>query len=1058
MRARVLIRVAVAAIVFGATAMVSVATAPVAPAVPPTTDVCTAAGGTPGTTANPGELTCTFSSPGDYVLALGTVTSALSLDVLGAAGGGVTSIYPDQPPEPGGNGAEARATVAAGGLNVLQIGIGSAGASGTSNPPGGPGTPGGGAGGEPHRTVFCPGVTNCVAGGGGGLSEVASGDVALVIAGAGGGAGLGARLTPGGNAGSAGPDGFVQNSDTPAGGGGAASGSSPGAGGTAGSCATVAVTGDAGTAGSGTHGGAGGSAPSFPHQDPYFSAAGGGGGAGYAGGGGGGPGAPGSSQESGVPGCPDWSDDGAGGGGGGSSFVTPDATSSSILDGASAPSTGNGAVTVTYTPLAAPVFNGCTPTPPNRAGFVACTYLTPGTYSAAIPADAVDVTETVLGAPGGGPGGGRGALATGEFGTALAGQTLAVAVGGAGSDAGQQATTVSVGSETVDVSQGWTLNVASSVHFGSGPISIGGQPYTVASVTGPTSIAIAGPQFVEPSEFVYIPSGIVVSQVAPVCTVAVAGGYPNGGSPGCGAAGGGGRTRVSGGVPVGMIAGGGGGSGQEGPLSTPGPGGNAGSAGTASGSVPGGAGGGGGGGAGTSSTPGGGGAGGSCGPGVSGAAGSGSGAGGAGGAGPASKGGGGGGGGAGFAGGGGGGQGGGTSGCAPAGGGGGGGASSFLPAAAIGSAILDGADAPITGLPNGAAFITYALAPEVTGFTGPTTVQKAQFSATFGRSVMGVTTSTFTIVEVGGNNIAGVVSCRNESSGPVSCATGPATTATFTTTSPLIAGEYYFVNINPNTSPPGVAGYPDGELAPPAQGYERAPTAASAFQYPVKYQWGTVKKAKALGGSYVQEQFPGATLTFTTTSTSIGLVMWDGPDGGTAFVSVKTKGSPTVFQSIDTYASKANDATTTISGLNTATHTVTISVDGASNPSSTSSIVRLDGTVLDGVTDPTPATTSMWPNYPGDYAYTGTKGATVSFRFRGTGVSWTALTGPNDGQAQVTMDGNRVTEDLYAPGYGDTTFTYNTYDGFHTIVVKTLHTKNAASSDYIVTVKGFNAL
>jgi hypothetical protein len=47
---------------------------------------------------------------------------------------------------------------------------------------------------------------------------------------------------------------------------------------------------------------------------------------------------------------------------------------------------------------------------------------------------------------------------------------------------------------------------------------------------------------------------------------------------------------------------------------------------------------------------------------------------------------------------------------------------------------------------------------------------------------------------------------------------------------------------------------------------------------------------------------------------------------------------------------------------------------------------------------------------------------------------------------------------VYAPGYGDTTFTYNTYDGFHTITVKTLHTKSAASSDYIVTVVGFNAL
>jgi hypothetical protein len=286
------------------------------------------------------------------------------------------------------------------------------------------------------------------------------------------------------------------------------------------------------------------------------------------------------------------------------------------------------------------------------------------------------------------------------------------------------------------------------------------------------------------------------------------------------------------------------------------------------------------------------------------------------------------------------------------------------------------------------------------------------------------------------------------------------TTATFTTTAAIIAGEYYFVNINPATSSPGVVGSPDGAVVPSAQGFERAPTAANAFQFPLKYQWGTANKAKALGGSYVQENYPGATLSFTTTSTSIGLVMWAAPDGGIASVVVKTKGSPTVHHDIDTYAAKAKDVTTTIAGLNGVLHTVTITVDGAANAASTSTMVRLDGTVLDSGTDATPTTSAMWPNYPGAYAYTAAKGATISFRFRGTGVEWTVLTGPNDGQAQVTMDGVRVTEDLYAPGYADTTFTYNSAngDGFHTVVVKVLHTKNPASSDVIVTNEGFNAL
>jgi hypothetical protein len=367
--------------------------------------------------------------------------------------------------------------------------------------------------------------------------------------------------------------------------------------------------------------------------------------------------------------------------------------------------------------------------------------------------------------------------------------------------------------------------------------------------------------------------------------------------------------------------------------------------------------------------------------------------------------------------------------------------------------------APVTGLSNGAVFITYSLAPAVTGYTAPTTLQKAQFGVTFSRAVKGVTTSTFTVVEVGPHAIAGTVSCVDASAGAVDCAAGPVSSATFRTKTAIIAGQYYFVNINPSTSPPGVAGVSDGAMVPASQGYLRAPTGVTAFQYPLKYRWGTVKKPRALGGSYVQEQYSGATLSFTTTASAISLVTRDGPDGGTASVTVKTKGSPDVFRSIDTYTPKVKDATTLINGLNNRLHTVTLVVDGASNPASTGTFVRFDGTVLDGVPDATPATTAMWPNYPGAYAFTRTKGATVSVRFRGTGVTWTAFTGPNDGQAQVTIDGVKTTEDLYAPGYGDTAFTYNGLpDTFHTIVVKTLPTKNEASSDTVVTLERFDAL
>ena len=102
-----------------------------------------------------------------------------------------------------------------------------------------------------------------------------------------------------------------------------------------------------------------------------------------------------------------------------------------------------------------------------------------------------------------------------------------------------------------------------------------------------------------------------------------------------------------------------------------------------------------------------------------------------------------------------------------------------------------------------------------------------------------------------------------------------------------------------------------------------------------------------------------------------------------------------------------------------------MSVDGAHNPASTGTWVRVDAMVVAGVVKNTPAlTASVWPNFPGDYAYTGAKNSTVSLRFRGTGIVWTALVGPNNGLA----------------------------DGFHTIVMTCLGTKQAASSDSIVTL------
>ena len=331
-------------------------------------------------------------------------------------------------------------------------------------------------------------------------------------------------------------------------------------------------------------------------------------------------------------------------------------------------------------------------------------------------------------------------------------------------------------------------------------------------------------------------------------------------------------------------------------------------------------------------------------------------------------------------------------------------------------------------------------APTVTSATAPPLLAGSPFSVTFSRPVAGITTSDFTVNEVGSNTgIAATIACADGSGNPVSCATGAVSQATLTPTSPLIAGEYYFVLVNQAAG--GVVGDPDGVALPVSQTYVRAQTGFTAFQYPLTYAWATFKDPAALGGSYVIAGGQGASETFTMKGRSLGIVTFNGPDGGTATVSA-TNGSTVVTQSVDTYAAATGDGTTPITGLSSGQHTVTITVDGGHDPSSTGDWVRIDGLVEGTTTTTTPRfSATTWPSNPGVDTYDNATGSTVSLTFRGTGVSWTALTGPADGKAKVTVDGVTVaTTELYKAKAGRQTLTFGglSPDGFHTMKITAL--------------------
>jgi hypothetical protein len=342
----------------------------------------------------------------------------------------------------------------------------------------------------------------------------------------------------------------------------------------------------------------------------------------------------------------------------------------------------------------------------------------------------------------------------------------------------------------------------------------------------------------------------------------------------------------------------------------------------------------------------------------------------------------------------------------------------------------------------------------VSAVSAPPALAHSPFSVTFDTPVQGIATSNFAVVDgTSSTAVAGAISCTNSGGGTVDCNSGPVSAATLTPTKSLTAGEYYVVNIN------GIAGGIEttgGAAVPATTVVTRAQTQFAPFDPALTYKWATVKDPAALGGSYVEEDYPNATQTFTAKGSSVGIVTLDGPTGGTATVTVTTPHQTTVTQVINTYQATLGEQTTTISNLPNGTHTVTLSVNGANVSPSTGTWVRLDGVVVNGVMQETPKTTALWPNFPGSYTYTGSKGASITLTFRGTGVVWSALTGPNDGRAKVAIDGFAVrTEDLYASGFGATDYTFKGLaNQLHKLVITALGTHDSSSTSDIVTYLG----
>jgi len=220
----------------------------------------------------------------------------------------------------------------------------------------------------------------------------------------------------------------------------------------------------------------------------------------------------------------------------------------------------------------------------------------------------------------------------------------------------------------------------------------------------------------------------------------------------------------------------------------------------------------------------------------------------------------------------------------------------------------------------------------------------------------------------------------------------------------------------------------------------------------------------------------GNTISFTFTGTSIQWITSLASNHG--FANVSIDGS-VVDTNLDTYGASAVDqiAGFSDSGLSSGSHTITITVDGTRDASSSNTYVTTDAFIVGTagtsaqVDDPPSSSVvysgSGWThgstgsqNYDSTESFDQTTGDSVQFTFTGTSIEWLAPVSTNAGYANIYLDGTLVASNVTAynsstvyrqiiwsdAGLANTT---------HTLKIVVDGTKPSGSSAYYVPIDSF---
>lgn len=183
---------------------------------------------------------------------------------------------------------------------------------------------------------------------------------------------------------------------------------------------------------------------------------------------------------------------------------------------------------------------------------------------------------------------------------------------------------------------------------------------------------------------------------------------------------------------------------------------------------------------------------------------------------------------------------------------------------------------------------------------------------------------------------------------------------------------------------------------------------------PVDLHWASVRRTGASGGTYLQSRDPGSSLVVLTGDSSLVLRVVKGP--GLGVLSVQGGARPL---RVDLYSPSVAYATVRYDfgcGTGCFLQFAQLSVTGSRNPRSSGTAVAIDDVQARTGSEPVraAAVAEAWTQAStsgaagGNVGQSSTPGSYAQLRFHSTRVDWAGVVGPDQGLADVYVDGRRV--------------------------------------------------